>query len=298
MQAAFYALLAIVPWVGVTLLIRFLVKMEGWPVGLVGTLSRVVTVPLLGAWILSTGAGWRRLRPRGVGAWLLLMGAVSIAINLLWFAALKWTTATNAAMLFRFDLVFVLLIGAALGLERIGLAQLALVPVMLVGLGLLVEVQKFDLGGHLAGDAMVVVAALGLAVNAFVIRRIMWAMDENSVALYNHTMSMMGFAALAAAGSEFGLAGDLLAAAWVPVAILGVVSAVGLPLYYVALRRMDVWKLRMFLLLTPVIAAAVEWPLWGIRLSALQCLGGAIILACLAALIHIESRETRKDRMA
>lgn len=298
MQAALYALLAIVPWVAVTLLISFLVKMGGWPVGLVGTLSRVVTVPLLAAWILATGAGWRRLRPGGVLGWLLLMGAVSITINLLWFASLKWTTVTNAAMLFRLDLVFVVLLGTALGLERIGPAQLALVPVMLVGLGLLVEIQKFDLGGHLAGDLMVVVAALGLAVNAFVIRHIMRAMDENAVALYNHTMSMMGFVVLAAAGKQFPLTGQLLAAAWVPVAVLGVVAAVGLPLYYVALRRMDVWKLRMFLLLTPAIAAAAEWPLWGIRLSALQCLGGAIILAGLAVLIHVESRENRKDPMA
>lgn len=295
MQAALYALLAIVPWVGVTLLLRYLVKIEGWPVGLVGTLSRVVTVPLLAAWILATGDGWRRLRPRGALGWLLLMGAVSIAINLLWFASLKWTPATNVAMLFRLDLVFVVLIGAALGLERIGPAQLALLPAMLVGLGLLTEIEKFDFHGHLGGDLMVVFAALGFAVNAFVIRHIMRVMDENAVALYNHTMSMLGFVVLAAAGAEFPRTGELLSAAWPLIAVLGVVAAVGLPLYYVALRRMDVWKLRTFMLSAPVMTAAVEWPLWGLRLSPLQCLGGAIILAGLAVLIHVESRQNRKE---
>ncbi|MFH1921185.1 MAG: hypothetical protein ABIP48_15055, partial [Planctomycetota bacterium] len=78
MRNAFYASLAVVPWVAFTLLIRFLVKIEGWPVGLVGTLSRFVTLPLLAGWILATGEGWRRLRPRGVVGWLLLMGAVSV----------------------------------------------------------------------------------------------------------------------------------------------------------------------------------------------------------------------------
>ena len=126
MQQVFYASLAIVPWVAFTLLLRCLVSMEEWPVGLVGTFCRVVTLPLLSGWILATRSGWRRLRPHGVLGWLLLMGASSIVINLLWFGSLKWTTATNVSMLFRMDLVFVVLIGAVLGLERIGVVQLAL----------------------------------------------------------------------------------------------------------------------------------------------------------------------------
>ncbi|MFH1919507.1 MAG: EamA family transporter, partial [Planctomycetota bacterium] len=118
-------------------------------------------------------------------------------VNLLWCASLKWTTAPNVSMLFRLDLVFVVLIGSALGLERIGIGQLALVPLMFVGLALLVEIHKFDLGGHLTGDLMIVVAALGFATNAFVIRHILRAMDVEAVALYNHSMSMLGFLVLA-----------------------------------------------------------------------------------------------------
>ena len=57
-----------------------------------------------------------------------------------------------------------------------------------------------------------------------------------------------------------------------------------------ALRRMDVWKLRMYMLSAPVLTAAVEWPLWGLRLAPLQWLGAAIILGGLAVLIRIEAR--------
>jgi drug/metabolite transporter (DMT)-like permease len=264
MQQAFYASLAVIPWVAFTLLLRFVVKMEGWPVGLVGTLSRLVTLPLLAGWILATRSGWRRLRPNGVLGWLLLMGAISIVINLCWFASVNWTTATNVAMLSRFDLVFVVLIGALLGLERIGIAQLTLLPVMFAGLALVAEIHKFDWGGHLAGDLMAVVVALGLAVNAFIIRHILRVMDEQSVALYNHTISMLGFVALGAIGGHFARSQEVLSepAAWGPIVLLGVVAAVGLPLYYVALRQMNVWKLRMYMLSAPVLAAAVEWPLW------------------------------------
>ena len=310
MRSALLASLAVVPWVAFTLLLRYLVSIEQWPVGLVGSLSRFLTVPLLVAWILATGAGWRRLLPGRVLRWLLLMGAVSILINLLWFGAVKWTTATNVAMLFRLDLVFVVLIGAMLGVERIGVGQLVLLPMMLVGLALLAEINKFDLGGHLTGDLMIVVAALGFAVNAFVIRHILLAMDEEAVALYNHSISMLGFVVLAIVGGDFARTREVFAAssAWLPIVLLGIVAAVSLPLYYAALRRMDVWKLRTFMLSAPLITAAIEWPLWGVRFSTLQWLGAAIILGGLAALIRIEScvgvrlvnepAETRKDRIA
>lgn len=292
MQAACYALLAIIPWVALTLVLRFLVAVKGWPVGLVGSFSRLVTLPLLLGWVLATGAGWRRLRPRGALGWLLLMGAVAIGINLLWFGALKWTTATNAAMLFRLDLVFVVVLGALLGLERLGPAQLVLVPLMFVGLALLAEIHEFDLGGHLTGDLMVVLAAVGYAVNAFVIRHILRVMDEQAVALYNQAMSMLGFVALGVVYHDFTRTRQVFAdsAAWQMIVLSGAIAAVSLPMYYVALRRMDVWKLRAFMLSAPIFAAAVEWPLWGIRLSAWQWLGAAIILGGLGVLIRVESR--------
>ena len=293
MLAVFYASLAIIPWVAFTLLLRFLIEMKGLPVGLVGTFSRMVTIPLLAAWVLGTGSGWRRLRPRGMGGWLALMGGVSIAVNLLWFASMHWTTATNVSMLFRLDVLFVVLLGSLLGLERIGLAQLALLPIMLAGLALLTEFDQFDWNGHLVGDVMIVVAAFGLATNAFVIRHIMRVMDEESVALYNHSISVLGFVTLGVVTDSFARSRQVFAEAvtWQAIVALGIIASVGLPLYYVALRRMSVWKLRMFMLSAPVFTAAVEWPLWGGQLSGLQCLGATIVMGGLAALIGIEWRQ-------
>jgi drug/metabolite transporter (DMT)-like permease len=163
---------------------------------------------------------------------------------------------------------------------------------MFVGLALLMEINDFDWGGHIVGDLLAVVAAFGTSVNAFVIRNIMQVMDEESVALYNHTITAVGFVGVAAVGGDFARMPETIgspgAKAWI--VFLGVLLAVSLPLYYVALRRMDVWKLRMFMLATPVLVAAVEWPLWGIELSVLQCLGAVIILSGLAALIQMERR--------
>ena len=295
MRTAYLTLLAVVPWVAVTLLVRYLVKMgdETWPVGLVGFLSRIITLLLLVAWVLGTGSGWRRLRPRGNGTRLVVMGVLAILINLAWFAAPQWTTGTNMAMLTRLDILFVIVIGASLGLERIGLAQLLLLPFMLFGLGLLIEIQEATWQGHILGDTMMVFAALALAVNAFVIRRILRVMDEESVAVVNHGFGTVGFLGLALAGGDFSRLDALLhnSTACIGVAVLGVLTALSLPLYYVALKRMPVWKLRMCLLSAPVMCAMVEWPLWGMELTGLQCVGAIIILAGLAMLIHLESRQ-------
>jgi len=290
MKNVYYASLAVVPWVAVTLLLRWLISFQNWPVGLVGTLSRVVTLPVLAVWIVTVGTGWRSFRPRGRGGWLLLMGAISILINITWFGALRWTTATNVGMLIRFDVLFVILIGALFGFEKIGWRQLAMIPVMFVGLALLMEVHQFDWGGHIVGDMMTIATALGFSVNAFIIRHIMVVMEEQPVAFYNHAISMLGFVGLAAVSGDISRIPDVFASmtSVLSILVLGVLIAISLPLYYVALRRVEVWKLRMFMLAAPVLTEAVEWPLWGIEMSALQWLGGATIIACLAVLIRIE----------
>ncbi len=298
MKTLFYASLAVIPWVIAILLLRWLIHIQGWPVGLVGTLTRCVALPVLGGWIVMRGAGWRRLRPRGQLRLLIIMGVIAIVINIGRFSAVRWTTATNVSMLIRFDIVFVVLIGSLLGLERIGLRQLALLPVMFIGLGLLVEVQNFDWNGHVIGDLMTIVSALGFAINAFIIRHILTVMDEEPIAFYNHAITMFGFIALGIFMGDFTQTAEVLAqpSAWIPIAALGVLAAISLPLYYVALRSMDVWKLRMFMLAAPVLTAVVEWPLWGIELAPLQWLGGTIILFGLAVLVHMEWRLNARQR--
>ena len=49
------------------------------------------------------------------------------------------------------------------------------------------------------------------------------------------------------------------------------------------------------MLSVPILTVSLEWPLWGVGPSGLQCLGGLIILAGLAVLIQIESRQGPPD---
>lgn len=292
MPAAFFAILTILAHVGFTIVLKQTV--QAWPVGLAGMFSRVITIALLGAWVLSQGAGWRRLGPGRMLGPLLLMGALSIFINLMWFGSLQFTTATNVSMLMCMDLVFVVLIGAALRLERLTLKEAALLPLMLTGTVLLIGAAEKGVGVHLTGDLMAVAAAAGYAVNAFVIRRILRHMDEESVSLYNHGLSTLGFVGLAVVAGEFSKAGPAMTALapWAWILALGTAAAVSLPLYYAALHRMEVWRLRAWLLATPVLVAVVEW-LMGVRLALSQWLGAALVLGGLALLIRMELRACR-----
>jgi len=289
MPTAAYALLTVLATAAFNLVLKAAVAV--WPVAWAGLLSRCVTVPLLGAWVVSRRGGWRRLWAGPLWGRLLLMGGISIGINLLWFNALQLTVATNVSTLMCLDLVFVVLLGAALGLERIRAAELALLPVMLLGMALLVGVAQGGWSGRLLGDLLAVAAALGYAVNAFVIRGILRRMDEEAVALYNHGLSTVGFALLAVTGDVPGVWASLAPGwlGWFWIAALGVVAAVALPIYYAALHRLQLWKLRAWLLLAPVLVALVEW-LLGVRLGGLQWVGAALILGGMLTLIGLEIR--------
>jgi len=271
-----WAALAIVSWAILVLLIE--ATMRIWPVGAAGTYARIISI----------------LQPRGVLAWLLLMGLGSAVINTAWFLGMKWTTATNTAMLFRLDLLFVVILGAALGIERITRLGMAVAPVMLLGLALLVEAQRLQFGQTFRGDMLIVLAALGLAGNAFVIRRIMSRMDAEAVATFNHVMSGLAFAGILlweGLALPEAVRGDGTSMPWVWIGALGVANAVALPLYYAALRRMAVWKLRVFMLTGPVLVAVADWLIWGQTLHGWQWLGAILLLGGAGALARAEARK-------
>ena len=213
-----------------------------WPVNLAGVLGRVITLSILVRVDRSpVPAVGDDFGPGHVSGCCCSWALSRLVLNLLWYNAMRWTTATNAAVLFRIDLVFVVLIGTGMGLERIHAPQVLLLCVMLLGLAVFTEVHHFDLGGHLVGDLMVIGAACGYAINAFIIRRILVSMDEMAVSFYNLAFSGIGFAGMAWVSGEFTALPRRRSRPhrhWWWIIALGVATAVSLPLYYAALGRM------------------------------------------------------------
>ena len=216
--------------------------------------------------------------------------SIRIVLNLLLFFALQWTTATNHALLYRLDVVFVVLIGSLLRIERIGWRELLLLAVMLFGIALVAEIGPSGFQLHIIGDLVVVGAAAAFAANAFVVRRVLRTMDVESVALWNVVITGFGFIGLMLARSELSTVGDALwsPTTWIWVGLLGLLFALFVPLYYATLNRMPVWKLRMWMLSAPVLVAVADWLIWDTRLTPLQWVSMGVVLCGLAGLIHLE----------
>ncbi len=285
-----FVLLTVFCMAALTLLMR--ASLEFWPIGLAGTLSRVAALTTLGLWVLTTGDGWRRLKPGGAGKWLVLMCVFSALINFALFSALEWTTATNHALLYRLDTVFVVLIGSLFGLERIGWKELMLLPMMLLGMALVAEIGLSGFQVHWAGDLIVIAAAAGFATNAFVNRHIVRTMEPEAMAIYNITSGSLGFVIVSFVRGEWAWLAQNTPSfrAWLVVLLLGLLIAGFVPLYYLMLRRMPVWKLRTWMLVVPMLVAFADWLLWDTQLTGWQWLGTGLLLGGLAALIQIERR--------
>ena len=289
MIAIAYALVATVAWTINLLLVNQVMRM--WPAGWAGALSRLISTGIIGLWILRSRAiGWRRMRFNGQGRRILMMGGAAVAVNVCLFTAMKWTTVANAALLYRSDLLFVILIGWFLGLERITWAGWLVMPMMFAGMALIMRIQYFQWTGRLRGDLLVLLAAFSFAVNAFIIRSILHHLGEHVVAFYNNLLCAGGFVVLALI-QKVGPPVQVVAWGWL--VALGVMGSISLPLYYAALHRMPVWKLRVFMLLSPLMAAGADWLIWGQRLHGGQWGGAVLLLAGAVVLILSEARAMR-----
>jgi drug/metabolite transporter (DMT)-like permease len=293
MRTFAWALVAALGQTALLLVLRHVIRM--WPVGAAGAAVRMIAAVLIACCLVLPRGGWRRLAI-GTQFWpLMLMGFEAIMVNVCWFGALKYTTATNAAVLQRLDLLFVLLLAAALGLEPLHRAQLLILPVLLGGAALVMRVNEFAFGGagggKLLGDCLVVVGAFFLAANAFVIRGIMRHMEEDAIGFYNMLLSVPGFLVVIAVEGKLGPEpGYSVGSALAWLGLLGVVSATALVLYYLAMRRMYVWRLRALMLLVPLLTIVLERVLWGVTLAPLQYAGAALLIGGTGLLIVDEIR--------
>jgi drug/metabolite transporter (DMT)-like permease len=119
-------------------------------------------------------------------------------------------------------------------------------------------------------------------------------LDEEVIAEYNHAASSLGFLAIVLLQGKFGQIPECLTAPrTVAIAALGVCTAVGLPLYYIALKHMPVWKLRVCMLAGPVFTAMFERWYWELEMTWLQVIGALMILVGLAAIILMDHAQRR-----
>lgn len=219
---------------------------------LLGTAFRVVCLLLFGISFVVRGHGRQLLskRVRKLLPWLLLIAACNFLLEAATIVGLRLTTALNAALLSRVDIVFAIVIGATLFRESPRKADFWGIALLAAGCVAVLDVHLRGISGHLLGDLLIVAAGLLLASNAFVIRFKLASLHQDVIAFHNVLYSTIPFALASCWGTQvFSFTPANLAV----IVILGIVVFGSYVTYYAALRSMAVWRVRTLQLTVPAL---------------------------------------------
>ncbi len=225
---------------------------------------------------------------------MLLIGLVSAACNVCWITGTQLTTVTNAAVLGRTDIMFTLLLTALIFHERIRKAALLFVPVMLTGVWLVLDLKPDRLSFGYTGDWLVIVSALLLSVNAFIIKRNLQDAGGTLLALGNCTVNIAVFAAVQLLYAPNGFLTEKTWNTLPALAGCGVCSFLFFIGYYQSLKVLPVWEVRLLSLAVPVVAAASGYFILGETASPGNA-GGMLLVMAGAAGILLTGRYSMKD---
>jgi drug/metabolite transporter (DMT)-like permease len=219
---------------------------------LLGTMFRVVCLLLYGMCFATRGRG-RLLVSKEVWKlfpWILLIAGCNFVIEGATIVGLCMTTALNAALLSRIDIVFAIVIGMMFFHERPRTADIFGIVLLAGGCLAVLNVHLGSVSGHTVGDLLVILAGFLIATNAFVIRYKLGALHKDVIAFHNVLYSTIPFA-LASCWEKTIFV--FTPATAVFIMILGLVVFGSYMSYYAALQSMPVWRIRALLLTVPAL---------------------------------------------
>ena len=230
---------------------------------------------------------WRRARtaakPFRPGEDLLLLlflAACNVGNQLLFLAGLNRTTVAHSALIIGVGPMFVLLIAAMLGIERITLRKIAGMAIALAGVALLVyQVRGPETAqATLAGDLLTAAACILLSLFAVYGKKA----TERYGTIAVNSFAYMGGAALLAPVALWQARGfpfaDVSPAGWASLVYMAVFpSAICYLIYYHALAHISASRVAAFIYLEPVIATLMAVAFLGERITTPLVAGGTVI---------------------
>ncbi|MEW5922214.1 MAG: DMT family transporter, partial [Bacillota bacterium] len=216
-----------------------------------------------------------------------LVGFLAGIIYLLELQGLKLSSAINAGILLRTDLLFSLLLGFFLLRERLSKVDVAAMAAMVAGVLLVMGVSPAEMESFSVGDLMITGAAFILAVNAYLIKGRLKDVENTIIAFYNTTITALWFAASATAAGIWGHWGQIPQWGWTLVGLCTVLNIAQYLSYYQAIKLLPIWLLRTLSLVTPVITVAAGAALLRDTVTLSQLIGillvgGGVVIISLA----------------
>ena len=275
---------------------KVLVGETGSPL-LAGFLLRLAALLFLTAQLVLDGS-FSRLFHQGKAVKILLMiGVFGFLLDL--FANLGYaggSLSTGTALL-KTDVLMVNLVTVILYKKRLYLSDWLGTAVMLLGVLLVLGVDFGSMTIH-ATDLFFLLSAACVTANAFIIKRAQekYHEDADMISYYNNFVVLLLFAGSAAMGRQF-VPGALSFSAktWALIALGGLAQTGIYFFYYRNLKHFEVWVVKLYLLLMPVLSCFIGVFFLNEELTVNKLLGILVVLVG-AAIIVLRARINHEGR--
>lgn len=248
----------------------------------------VAALLLLGLAAWSTRPATVRAIPRRSWGWLLLIGAIGGSIPfVLFFTGLAQASAPSAAFIHKTLFIWVALLAVPFLGERLGLAQLGALAVLLVGQALVLTPAGVIWG---TGETLIAAATLLWAVETIVARRVLATVPSSVVAA-----ARLGFGLVVLVG-YLAFTGGLSAVAalqpvqWAWVLLTGLFLTGYVATWFAALQRAPASLVTAILVLGAPVTAAIQVLQTGKAPTATVLAGQLLILVAGAAIATLAVR--------
>ncbi|SDN81248.1 DMT family transporter [Acetanaerobacterium elongatum] len=270
----------------------------------VGIVIRFVTMIFLTIIILAKKQFGTLKDIRYVWPRLLLIGTLGFLLDATAFLGLTLCPAGIGTVLLKSDILFVNLISVVVYKYHFSKKDWLYTLVMLAGVVLVLGIDfgNMKLGG--AGNLFFLLSALFVSINAFVIKSVQHdkrnPVSDNVVAYYNNFITMIYFTIFASFTGQIGQLQKLGENHYVTVALL--LGSVGQTLVYIVyynnLRKYEVWLVKVFLLLMPIVVTFLSYFLFGETMKLSQLVGMVVVLGGAAGIIVEQGKAKVKPAKA
>lgn len=275
----------IVSWAIFYAVSKYMVAELGSPY-LAGGLLRAAALVFLTAQLLAMGKFGQLFR-QGKTVWVLLViGCIGFLGDL--FANLGYTHGSLGAgtALLKTDVLMANLVTVLLYKERLGARGWIGTAVMLAGVLLVLNID-FRAGAFTPSDLFFLLSAGSLAANAFVIKfaQQRYGKDPDMISYVNNLVVLVLFTLVSLLSGDLGRAPEAVAAFPWQVLLGGLAQTCIYFFYYRNLKRHPVWKVKLYLLLMPVVSALIGVLFLGEALTVRSILGSVVVLLGAAVLL-------------
>ena len=269
---------------------KIVVGLTGSPL-LTGFLLRSAALLFLTAQLALDGSFARLFHQGKAVPILLTIGVMGFLLDL--FANLGYlhgSLSTGTALL-KADVLMVNFASVILYRKKLYLSDWIGTLIMLFGVLLVLGV---DFGGmrFVVTDLFFLLSAACVTVNAFLIKHAQekYGEDADMISYYNNFVVLLLFGCSAGLTGRLGRAAlDLETGAWLLIALGGLAQTGIYFFYYRNLKHFEVWLVKLYLLLMPVVSCLIGLFFLNEQLTAGKLIGIAVVLAG-AALILLRAR--------